>query len=66
MTSLQFPVRTRPRINRSVGTLYYQATPDHAPIAKMVAQPFWKLEQKKKELICEGYKKEGFSKHYAR
>lgn len=58
MSSLQFPVKSRPHVNRSVGNLWYNGK------IILSSQPFYRLAQEKKDLICRGYARDKFNITY--
>ncbi len=56
--SNQFPVKQKYAVEKSTGTLWYDGR-------EMIAnQPFWKLQQEKKNLIMMGYNKAKFTITY--
>jgi hypothetical protein len=60
--SNQFPARRR---NPSkVGRLIYYPYEGHPGQVLLSGEPWWKLEQERKQLVCRGYKKENFIKTY--
>ena len=56
--SNQFPVKQKDAVEKSTGTLWYDGR-------EIIAnQPFWKLQQEKKNLIMMGYDKAKFTITY--